>query len=85
MKLVEIYTEEVVTIHNEMNGNQKMPDFDSLHDRIINRPSVSPSIEIKTNLDKDNLIEDNPYYDEKDMKNEKEQEKFEEFFDRDGE
>lgn len=61
---------------------QNNPNSDLFQNRIIAEPSKSPSIEIKTNLDSKNLMENNPYYDEKNMKNEKEREKFEDFFDR---
>ncbi|HZH62629.1 MAG TPA: hypothetical protein VEY70_24325 [Metabacillus sp.] len=41
--------------------NEKLPDFKELDDRLIAEASPSPSLVIKTNLDKDNITEDNPY------------------------
>ncbi|WP_226666814.1 hypothetical protein [Metabacillus litoralis] len=41
--------------------NEKMPDFKQLDDRIIAEPSTSPSLVIKTNLDTENVSEENPY------------------------
>ncbi|MDE3838941.1 hypothetical protein C0966_06065 [Bacillus methanolicus] len=43
-------------------GNKKLPDFDSLNDRIIVTHSSEPMLVIKTNLDPKDSTEDNPYY-----------------------
>lgn len=42
-------------------GNEKIPDFDKLSDRIIAKPTTSPSFVMKTNLDPKDVTEDNPY------------------------
>jgi len=53
-------------------GNQKLPDFNELNDRIIaEQPSV-PHIVIKTNLDPKDSTENNPYYQGEQTKNPKE-------------
>ena len=39
----------------------QLPDFKELDDRLIANASPSPSLVIKTNLDKDDVQEDNPY------------------------
>ena len=52
-------------------GNKKMPDFDQLNDRIILESTPTPMIVIKTNLDPKNGIENNPYYQDGDVKNPK--------------
>lgn len=49
-------------------GNKKMPDFNKLSDRIIAEPTDSPFLVLKTNLDNDDVSEDNPYYEKKDSK-----------------
>ncbi len=41
--------------------NEQLPDFKELDDRLIAEASSSPSLVIKTNLDKDDVKEDNPY------------------------
>ncbi len=43
------------------NKNEKLPDFNELDDRLIAEASASPSLVIKTNLDKEDVTEDNPY------------------------
>ncbi|WP_042342388.1 hypothetical protein [Bacillus timonensis] len=43
-------------------GNQNVPDFKELNDRIIAEASDEPILVIKTNLDPKNVTEDNPYY-----------------------
>lgn len=42
--------------------NKEMPDFDSLSDRVIAKPTEAPIFAIKTNLDPKSPEEDNPYY-----------------------
>ncbi|RFU68222.1 hypothetical protein [Bacillus sp. V59.32b] len=42
-------------------GNKDMPDFKELNDRIIAESSDSPRLVIKTNLDEDNVKNENPY------------------------
>ncbi|WP_246942080.1 hypothetical protein [Bacillus pinisoli] len=53
--------------------NKEMPDFDSLSDRVIAKPTETPIFAIKTNLDSDSPKEDNPYYTETNTKNEREE------------
>ncbi|WP_100407393.1 hypothetical protein [Bacillus solitudinis] len=47
-----------------------IPDFDKLSDRVIADPPKSSMFVMKTNLDSDNVEEDNPYFEgkEKDIK-----------------
>ncbi|MEH7094564.1 hypothetical protein [Neobacillus vireti] len=52
-------------------GNKKMPDFDQLNDRIILESTPTPMIVIKTNLDPKNVTENNPYYQDEEVKNPK--------------
>jgi hypothetical protein len=43
-------------------GNNKLPDFDQLNDRIIVEQPSGPHLVIKTNLDPQDSTENNPYY-----------------------
>ncbi|WP_174734895.1 hypothetical protein [Mesobacillus harenae] len=43
-------------------GNENMPDFKELEDRVIAEHTPSPMLVIKTNLDPKEPTEDNPYY-----------------------
>ena len=52
-------------------GNKKMPDFDQLNDRIILESTPTPMIVIKTNLDPKNVSENNPYYQDEEVKDPK--------------
>ena len=52
-------------------GNKNMPDFDQLNDRIIADSSSSPMLVIKTNLDTKDVTENNPYYQDTEVKNAK--------------
>jgi hypothetical protein len=58
-------------------GNKNMPDFDQLNDRIIAESSPTPMLVIKTNLDPKYATENNPYYQDTDVKNVK---KIKEYF-----
>lgn len=58
------------------HGNEKMPDFDQLTDRIIANASNLPKIEVKTNLDTKDVTDKNPYQKEK----MKDKNKFNQFF-----
>ncbi|RIW38414.1 hypothetical protein D3H55_02435 [Bacillus salacetis] len=53
------------------------PDFDSLDDRVIASASGEPSMVIKTNLDPENIEEDNPYFNKSDQQDPK---KFKDYF-----
>ncbi|MEH7380726.1 hypothetical protein V7138_09625 [Bacillus sp. JJ1533] len=57
-------------------GNQNLPDFKELNDRIIADASDEPILVIKTNLDPKNVTEDNPYY----RKSKSDEEEFTSFF-----
>lgn len=57
-------------------GNQNLPDFKELNDRIIADASDEPILVIKTNLDPKNATEENPYYKE----SESDKEEFTSFF-----
>lgn len=52
-------------------GNKNLPDFDQLNDRIIAESPSSPMFVIKTNLDPQDAEENNPYYQEAEVKNPK--------------
>ena len=52
-------------------GNKKMPDFEQLNDRIILESTPTPMIVIKTNLDPKNVTENNPYYQDEEVKDPK--------------
>lgn len=58
-------------------GNERMPDFKELDDRMIAEKPKGPMLVIKTNLDPDNPTEDNPYYENKEQTDKA---KFEEYF-----
>ncbi|WP_059170191.1 hypothetical protein [Bacillus sp. FJAT-27445] len=58
-------------------GNDNMPDFKELEDRVIAERAKGPFLVIKTNLDPDNPTEDNPYYENKELTD---KDKFEEYF-----
>jgi hypothetical protein len=58
-------------------GNENMPDFDSLNDRMIAETNGSPMLVIKTNLDPKDSTENNPYYHDKETKDPK---KFQDYF-----
>jgi hypothetical protein len=38
-----------------------LPDFNELNDRLIAEPSTSPQLVIKTNLDSEDINQENPY------------------------
>lgn len=57
-------------------GNKKMPDFDSLNDRMIAESPTGPMLVIKTNLDAKDSSENNPYFQDKT----KDQKKFKDYF-----
>ena len=63
----------------EKKNTEQLPDFDDLNDRVIAEAPSSPTLVIKTNLDAKSAVEENPYYNSKASKEEKE--KLEEFFD----
>jgi hypothetical protein len=43
-------------------GNEELPDFKELEDRLIAEAPSKPMLVIKTNLDPNDSTEDNPYY-----------------------
>ncbi|WP_080845927.1 hypothetical protein [Cytobacillus gottheilii] len=49
-------------MENKNIGNDKLPPFTKLDDRLIAQHSSSPSLVIRTNLDEKNSTEENPYY-----------------------
>lgn len=61
-------------------GNEEMPNFDKLNDRIIAEASDSPKIQIKTNLDAKSVEEENPYAGDTSSLTDEEQRKFNTFF-----
>ncbi|WP_160719899.1 hypothetical protein [Bacillus sp. USDA818B3_A] len=52
-------------------GNKKMPDFEQLNDRVILESTPTPMIVIKTNLDPKSAAENNPYYQDEEVKDPK--------------
>ena len=50
-------------------GNKKIADFAQLNDRIVLESTPTPMIVIKTNLDPKDVTENNPYYQDDDVKN----------------
>ncbi|WP_400246812.1 hypothetical protein AB3U99_08275 [Niallia sp. JL1B1071] len=64
----------------EEQKGTKLPNFDSLTDRVIAENSEVPSVSIKTNLDPENVLEDNPYFDKSKTYSEEELEKLKKFF-----
>lgn len=72
-----------VFVANHKNSKSEKADFDSLQDRLINEPSQSPSIVLKTNLDPDNMKDENPYIDHSHKQDAEEERKLEAFFDGD--
>lgn len=53
-------------------GNDQMPDFNHLNDRIIVEKVSTPMLVIKTNFDPKDSTENNPYYHDKTAKKPKE-------------
>ena len=52
-------------------GNKNIPNFNQLNDRIIAKSSPAPMLVIKTNLDPKDATENNPYYQEGEVKSPK--------------
>jgi hypothetical protein len=52
-------------------GNNQLPDFNQLNDRIIREQPSGPMLVIKTNLDSKDILENNPYYHSQETKNPK--------------
>ncbi|WP_456278596.1 hypothetical protein [Bacillus sp. AK128] len=61
-----------------MTDKKDLPDFDSLSDRMIAKPTEQPIFAIKTNLDPQSPEEENPYYSENIT--EKDRQKLDEYF-----
>lgn len=57
-------------------SNKPKADFDRLNDRVIREAPKGPLFAMKTNLDSDNVYDENPY-----TPKGKHDEKFEEYFD----
>jgi hypothetical protein len=68
---------EVLKMDSNQPGNEKVPDFKEMTDRIIASPASGPQLVIKTNLDPADATEDNPY-----LKNDQmtDSEQFKEYF-----
>ncbi|HZG71357.1 MAG TPA: hypothetical protein VEY51_07435 [Chondromyces sp.] len=58
-------------------GNQEMPDFKEMSDRVTGGQPSEPMLVIKTNLDPKDITEENPYA----SNDSKTDEKFKKFFD----
>jgi hypothetical protein len=58
-------------------GNNQLPDFNRLDDRIIAEQPSEPMLVIKSNIDPKDSLESNPYYHGKETKKPKE---FKNFF-----
>ena len=63
-----------------MLGNEKMPNFDHLNDRVIADGTAKPSFSMRTNIDSKGVLEENPYFDKTKNYSEEELEKFKKFF-----
>lgn len=61
----------VIEMEPRQPGNNKLPDFDQLNDRIIAEQPAEPHLIIKTNLDPQDSTENNPYYRGEDTSNPK--------------
>jgi hypothetical protein len=61
----------------EKDKKSQTPDFDSLDDRMIASMPSDPSLVIKTNLDPENVEEENPYFQKE---NQRDPEKFKNYF-----
>jgi len=59
--------------------NEKEPDFKQLNDRLIADAPNSPFLAIRTNLDTDDALSENPYA--KEVEDETKKEELQEFFD----
>lgn len=57
-----------------------MPKFDDLTDRVIAEGMEQPAFSMKTNLDPEDPLKDNPYFDETKEHSPEEIEKFRKFF-----
>lgn len=64
---------------DKQKGTQ-MPDFNRLNDRVIAEDSEMPSVSLKTNVDPNNVLEDNPYFDKSKTYSEEELAKLKKFF-----
>lgn len=53
---------EVVIMEPRLPGNEKLPDFKEMSDRMIAQPATGPQLLIKTNLDPKDSTEENPYF-----------------------
>jgi ribosomal 30S subunit maturation factor RimM len=56
------YKMEVLKMEPKQPGNEKLPDFKEMTDRVIAEPAKGPQLVIKTNLDPSDATEENPYY-----------------------
>ncbi|WP_421384962.1 hypothetical protein ACOJQI_09385 [Bacillus salacetis] len=61
----------------EKDKKPQNPDFDSLDDRMIASMPSDPSLVIKTNLDPENVEEENPYFQKE---NQRDPKKFNDYF-----
>ncbi|WP_423407011.1 hypothetical protein AABM38_14130 [Heyndrickxia sp. MSNUG] len=43
-------------------GNEKLPDFKEMSDRIFINPYSGPQLVVKTNLDPNDATDENPYF-----------------------
>jgi hypothetical protein len=53
---------EVLKMEPNQPGNEKLPDFKEMSDRMIAQPATGPQLVIKTNLDPKDATEENPYF-----------------------
>ncbi|WP_186577879.1 hypothetical protein [Aquibacillus kalidii] len=63
-----------------MDKGSKMPKFDDLSDRVIGEGNKQAGFSMKTNLDPEDPIKDNPYFDENKEYSKEELDKFKNFF-----
>jgi len=53
---------EVLNLEPNQPGNEKLPDFKEMTDRIFINPYSGPQLVVKTNLDPNGATEENPYF-----------------------
>jgi hypothetical protein len=70
-KISKLFLGGVNDMEPRQPGNNKLPDFDELNDRIIAEQPSGPHLIIKTSLDPEDSTDNNPYYQGKETNNPK--------------
>jgi hypothetical protein len=68
---------EVFNMEPNQPGNEKLPDFKEMTDRLFINPYAGPQLVVKTNLDPNDATEENPYFKNDQMSD---TEQFKEYF-----